>query len=167
MGHGDKIERGTFLRFVKVGFVPASMSATLPPGALDPTSEDKRVAERNNEPVRVSVWDEDRCTVEQAREHLPPPKPEASAHLRPFKLDAEHLCTSAAEKAPDERVVQIVEDELPPELRKNAGAAAHSGVEGLDRGKSNRPTWRAWLDALATKCLSPYEEPPAKPGGVQ
>ncbi|MSP59103.1 MAG: hypothetical protein EXR72_01975 [Myxococcales bacterium] len=112
--------------------------------AIEPTSDDKKDAERRGGPVRVSVWDQARTTTGQAVEFRRAQRP-LRAYLLPVKgVLAVRVRFNATP-------LRVVEDPL-EELRDQPGGDGHCGLEGLDRGGRPRPEWRDLLDELVRHC---------------
>ena len=106
---------------------------------LAPTDEDRRDAEANGCPVRVSVWDSTLTSAAEAR---------AFRGRTVLVLDAqvESVVTAGA--------TAVVYDPLASPDAERPGAAGHAGVEGLERARGHgKLEWRARLQAIAD-CFS-------------
>lgn len=114
--------------------------------AFNPSSEDKEEARRRGCDPRVSVWDSELTTVEQAQAFR------RDTECKPYWLRVEDIHAVGAFAAV--RRLRVVADPLPEE---KPGAAGHCGIEGLHRkdGESKKD-WKTLLDKLAQKCMDTF-----------
>lgn len=109
---------------------------------LDPSTTDKEHAIAHGKPVRVSVWDHGRTTVEQARAFRNGPAIVLGLQVQDVIDVAEST----------NRPMRVVYDPLDPPASTLPGANGHAGIEGLERAdgepKNDR---RARLAELADR----------------
>ena len=110
---------------------------------LQPNSGDERTAGFRREPVRVSVWDLEVCTLAQA-----------VAFREGYTLMVAYRSTPAAIVAVDP-TIGVVYDALDPPDADRPGADGHAGIEGLTRRKplESKPQWRDRLATIAQTFL--------------
>ena len=114
-----------------------------PPGTLfQPSTTEKRLAETQQKPVRVSVWDEGRTTVEQALSFRP-------GSVLVLRLPVVDLLAVGQRW---ERPIRVVYDPLEPPESDRPGVDGHAGIEGLERASLPRPRWCKILDDVAGCC---------------
>lgn len=140
---GEELAAGKrILRLVKdiPRFIPPGYS--LPTGdAFEPSTDDKEEARKRAQPVRVSVWDLELTTVEQAKAFR------ASEQLLAFDLMVQDVID--VRQLFNCHRLRVVAD---PFDVSQPGAYGHCGIEGLDRQKGeDRKTYRATLDELAKR----------------
>lgn len=100
-----------------------------------PSTADKEDAEKNNHPVRISVWDETLTSVEQAIALRNGP----AIVLRGMVADVLKAGASA-----------VVYEPLQPPESERPGADGHAGIEGIPRREAEtRPDHRDRLGAIA------------------
>lgn len=137
----------------------------IPLGAIYPTWEAFRPTDQDKEqkPVRVSVWDANRTTSRQAKT-LRITATEADAarpvadDLHVFALGVADV-TSTGERFKNNRMRVVHDpDGITNELACLPGADGHSGIEGLDRENGTpKNEWKQVLLALAGLC-KPVED---------
>jgi hypothetical protein len=109
---------------------------------LKPSTGDEKDAEQRGKPVRVSVWDGHRTTINQARAF----RAGATIVLR---LEVREVL-EVAEATRHE--LCVVYDPLKPPDDDHPGADGHAGIEGLRRAQMEpRPEWKARLQRLADR----------------
>lgn len=109
---------------------------------FEPSTGDKAHAEERGKPVRVSVWDSERTTVEEARAFR-------SAITIVLRLGVQDVLDVAEASG---HPMIVVYDPLDPPDDTRAGADGHAGIEGLLRAPGQPKTaWRNRLEALATR----------------
>lgn len=102
--------------------------------------------ERGIEPVRVSVWDTELTTLDQARELVAMPDAAAFAFSAQSVLDL-----STQTSVP----MWVAYDPVPPPDDAKAGALGHAGLFGMSRNKAGGETKverKARLDQLGEAC---------------
>jgi len=100
-----------------------------------PSEADKRAAAARGMPVRVSVWDETRTTVAEARS---------------FRGRTVLVLSAGVEAVLSRGATAVVYDRLDPPESERPGAEGHAGIEGLDRPSGEpKVIWRARLQAVA------------------
>ena len=106
---------------------------------LNPSTGDKEHARLHKKPVRVSVWDDARTTIEQARGFRAGP----TIVLR-FSVQVILDVASATGCS-----MHVVYDPLEPPHDEQPGADGHAGIEGLERGpEENKPKWKERLSTI-------------------
>ena len=135
------------LRHKQTKFVPEG--ARLPTiDGFHPSQDDKDEAAANNHAIRLSVWDWDLTTVEQATafRRLPEDDPQSYA----FSLSVGAVVAMAAQHR--NARARAVHCPLPPS--DGPGAEGHSGLEGCDRPTNTpRPAMKAFLADLCDLCV--------------
>jgi hypothetical protein len=109
---------------------------------FEPSNADKEYANTSGKPVRVSVWDEELTTVEQASAFR-------AGETLCLRLRVQVVLDTASEHGGD--AVRVVYDPLPAVESEKPGAEGHAGIEGLERGSKPRKAWRVLLQAIADK----------------
>lgn len=114
----------------------------LPTGnAFRPSPADARGAEEGERAIRLTVWDLDRTTKEQALDRLPKDKPRY-----PFTLKSDDVREVAARFNRPELVV--VRDEI-----AGPGGSGHCGIEGLGPRQKSSNQDKAIRTELANRCV--------------
>lgn len=114
-------------------FVPARWRPTHV--EFEPTTPEKAIAAATNSEIRISVWDEQITTIEQARAHR---ATEALLVLR------------GPVRGVRECGYVVTYDPLPSPESERPGAAGHAAIEGVGRAHGEAKTaWRARLQQLA------------------
>ena len=109
--------------------------------AFRPSSADKLEADTKGQPIRVSVWDCDLTTVDQARSFRT-----TSEELTIWYLKMEAV--AAIKRKLNASRLKVLSDPIPPPCAP--GGAGHAGVEGLDQvAGETRLQNKALLDALS------------------
>jgi hypothetical protein len=109
--------------------------------AFVPTTDDEAEAKRRSQPVRVSVWDLQLTTIEQAKAFC------TSEPLLAFSLTVQDVNdVSQIFQLPRLKVVADPLNDPRP------GASGHCGIEGLDRQSGEgKKTYKATRDELARR----------------
>ena len=102
---------------------------------VQPSDRDVQEAHATGKPVRVSVFDLELCTLEEAQ----------AFRTRETLAYAATVAAIVAAGA-----TAVVYDRLPAPDNQRPGAAGHAGIEGLERPKGgDRAVHKARLDAIA------------------
>jgi hypothetical protein len=118
-------------------FIPPD--ARFPNGeAFEPSSEDKKL-----QPVRVTAWDRFVASPAQVRALRPERGPSVAYGL--------HVADLVELRQRLEPRLRVVAEPLDPPI--GAGSDGHCGIEGLDRGGSNRVKHKLKLDEVAQKAF--------------
>lgn len=136
--HGELPRDATVLRLVRP--IPEFIAASSPEWkAFEPSSADKSDAEESGQPVRVSVWDVKRTTLEQAIQFR------GKTDVLAFTLDVSDF--QDLEGRLEHHEMRIVRDPLSSDC---GGANGHCGIEGLCRASNeNKTQWKTRLRAVA------------------
>lgn len=131
--------------------VPSAVAPYVPPGQPEivgdhfhPSTEDEKDAALTGKPIRVTVWDSARTSVEEAR----------TIHGRSDTFPGWLRVTDVnqvreLESAPRLRVVRC------PLIEPLPGSNGHCGIEGLDRRHGEtRPKYKSIRDALAARATT-------------
>jgi hypothetical protein len=121
----EELQDGVVFRLatIKHDFPPES--PTLRFWHFELSENDKAHAARTGQPPRLSVFDAERTTVEQAQAIWGMEKESAAFGLQVREIRAVHVAGLAP--------LRVVRDPLAPPLGTKPGADGHCGIEGLAR----------------------------------